>query len=196
MYLDLPDLPLLQDFLNAEEEIVFLISSEHATYATVESVALQPNAGYTLWHVPSGEIPPDCRDSEGRIVVDPWRKGHLGALRLRLEVCPGKYQQLVPRSNREGYELRLFEDNAAIGRSSFGWIGNKFSVIGERAHPATERWWKRLRRCISKQALKIASYGALESPDCGLQVWAFPAAYSAIVGGRPRSVNPVLWEIM
>jgi hypothetical protein len=194
MYLDVPDLLVVQEFLNAEEEIVFVLPSEHGNYVKAKRVALQVNAGYTIWHLPSGDIPQDCRDPDGSIVADPWAKWQVGAIRLRLEVCPGKYQTFIRRSSEQGYDLATFEDTSAIGRSGFNWIGNRFSVIGEKANPDTMRWWKRLRRWVSGNAKKVTSYGPLHSEDSGLEVWAFPAAYSALSRGRPRSINPVLYR--
>lgn len=190
MYLDLADVPLLQDYLNAESEIAIIVRSANSGYLTVKPVTLEPNAQYTLWHLPSGEIPQDCLDADGNIVADPWEKWHLGAINLRLEVCPRKYQTFVPRSLGVGFDLATFDDPSALGRSDFEWVGNKYSVIGKPAHPATDRWWKRLRRWVARNSTKVASYGALDNPDCVLDVWAFPAAYSALIAGRPRSMNP------
>jgi hypothetical protein len=192
MYLDVPDLLVIQEFLNADKEIVFVVPSEHGSYLTTKPIALQANAGYTMWHVPSGDIPRDCLNPDGKIVADPWAKWHVGAIRLRLEVCPGKYQTFVPMSSGRGYDLAMFQDGSAIGRSSFDWVGNKFSVIGKKANPGTVRWWQRLRRWVSKKAQKVASYGPLQSKGSSLEVWAFPAAYEALSCRRARSINPVL----
>jgi hypothetical protein len=192
LYLDTPDLPLLEGFLNDEEDIVFVLASGDGTFTTVGSTKLQPNSAYTLWHVPSGEIPTDCRDNQGRIVVDPLRGVHLGAIGLRLEVCPGKYQQYVPRAELGKVDLKLFTDPTAIGRSGFTWWGNRFKPIGKAAHPTTERWWRRLQRWVSKHAHKVTWTGPLEEANADLRMWAFPFAYTALKTGRPRSLNPVL----
>ena len=194
LYLDIPDLPLLEAFLNKEEEIAFVLRSGDGTFTCVGATTLQPNASYTLWHVSSGEIPADCRDERGRIIVDPSRGVHPGAIRLRLEACPGKYQQLVQRQHATGYELKLFEDSTAIGRSGFAWLGNKFKPVGTPAHPSTDQWWRRLRNWVAKHGRKVTWSGPLDSPESELRVWAFPFAYAAFSNGRPRSVNPVLWE--
>jgi hypothetical protein len=191
MYLDTADLPLLQDYLNAEIEIA-VIARASAGYALVKPVTLEPNAQYTLWHLPSGDIPGDCLDADGNIVADPWAKWHLGAIHLQLEVRPGKYQTFVPRSSGVGFDLATFDDPSALGRSDFEWVGNKYSVIGKPAHPATDRWWKRLRRWVGRNSTKVASYGALNNLDSVLDVWAFPAAYAALSAGKPRSMNPSL----
>ena len=132
MYLDTADLPLLQDYLNAEIEIA-VIARASAGYALVKPVTLEPNAQYTLWHLPSGDIPGDCLDADGNIVADPWAKWHLGAIHLQLEVRPGKYQTFVPRSSGVGFDLATFDDPSALGRSDFEWVGNKYSVIGKPA---------------------------------------------------------------
>jgi hypothetical protein len=193
LYLDMPDLSLLQEFLNNEGDLAFIIPSSDGTFEMKDSVTLEPNHKYTLWHVPSGDVPVDCCDVQGRIVVDPIRGVRPGAIDLRLEVSPGKYQQLVRRSQGDGYELKLFDDPTAIGRSHFGWLGNKFKLVGKGALPSTVRWWQRLRRWVSKHGHRVTWTGELEGPKSELRVWAFPFAYAALKLGRPRSVNPVLW---
>jgi hypothetical protein len=195
LYLDQPDLSLLQDFLNHEDEILFVMPAEPGHYAIADSVTLEPNAVYTLWHAPSGEIPDQCRDRHGRIVSDPWRVDNTSAFRLTLEVCPGKYQQLVPRSEGPGFDLQMFEDPCAIGRSGFEWLGNKYRPIGTGADPKTERWWQRLRRWVAKHGRKVTWTGPLEEPASELRLYAFPFAYAAFKNGRPRSINPVLLQM-
>ena len=74
MYLDVADLPIIQEFLNGEDEIVFVVPSEHGSYAAIKSIVLQPNAAYTIWHLPCGDIPQDCRSLDGSINTDPWTK--------------------------------------------------------------------------------------------------------------------------
>ena len=32
-----------------------------------------------------------------------------------------------------------------LGLSSFEWIGNWYKAIGIEAHPATKKWWERLK---------------------------------------------------
>jgi hypothetical protein len=174
---------------------MFVLPSGDGTFTCADSVSLQPNASYTLWHIPSGEIPADCRDGQGRIVKDPSRGGHLGAIRLTLEASPGKFQQLVPKPQGAGFDLKLFVNPSAIGRSGFTWYGNKFAPIGKAAHPSTDRWWRQLRRWVAKHGRQVTWSGPLLSPRSELKVWAFPSAYAAFEKGRPRSVNPVLlWE--
>ena len=190
LYLDGPDLPMLQDFLNLEEEIVFVTPADPGYFDVVHSVMLQPNADYTLWHVPSGEIPEECRDRYGRIISDPWRVTNTGAIRLNLEVSPGRYHQFVARSEGTGFDLRVFEDPSAIGRSGFQWLGNHYRPIGLGADPKTERWWQRLRRWVAKNGRKVTWWGPLEEPASMLRAWAFPHAYAAFKNGRPRSMNP------
>ena len=192
LYLDVLDLPLLESFLCKEEEIAFVLPCGDGTFIRADSVCLQPNAAYTLWHIPSGEIPADCRDNRGRIVKDPSRGVHPGAIRLTLEACPGRFVQMVPRPHGAGFDMKLFEDPSAFGRSGFVWCGNRFAPIGKAAHPSMDRWWGRLRRWVAKQGRKVTWSGPLLSPDSELRVWAFPFAYAAFESGRPRSMNPVL----
>jgi len=193
LYLDVPDLPLLESFLSKEEEIAFVLPSRDGTFTCADSVSLQPNAAYTLWHIPSGKIPAECLDDQGRIVKDPGRIAHPGAIRLRLEACPGKFQQLVPKPNGAGFDLKLFKDPSAIGRSGFAWWGNKFASCGKASHPSTEIWWRRLRRWVASHGRQVTWSGPILSPVSELKVWAFPSAYAAFENSRPRSINPVLF---
>ena len=207
MYLDLADLPLLEQFLNDDDQIIYVVKTGESQFQTLKSLTLrpfmrtgesqfqtfksltlQPFMRCVLWHLPCGDIPADCRDAEGRITTDPSIK-HLGAIQLTLQVRPGKYQTLVPRLTGDGSDLCTFESDIAIGRSDFGWVGNRYSIIGKKANPETARWWNRLRRWVSKQAIKVTWDGPIDGTDP--RAWAFPAAYSAIKSGTPRSVNSV-----
>jgi hypothetical protein len=206
MYLDHADLALLEQFLNDDDQIIYVVKTGESQvqtlksqtlppsmktyesqFQTFKSLTLQPFMHCTLWHLPCGEIPADCRDSQGRITIDPYIK-HLGAIGLDLQVRPGICQTFVPRPNGVGHELSTFESEIAIGRSDFGWVGNKYSIIGKKANPETERWWKHLRRWVSKHATKVTWD---DTTDLDARAWAFPAAYSAIKSGTPRNVNPV-----
>ena len=189
MYLDLDDLPMLEQFLNDDEQILFVVRTGESLFQTFKPFKLRPNMECTLWHLPCGKIPLACRDAKGRITVDPCipTASQLGAISLELQVRPRKYQTLVPRACGQLYDLCNFDDDSAIGRSDFGWIGNRFSSCSERPNKKTELWWNRLRRWISKNAIKIPFYGPIDGPR--RDAWAFPAAYSAIKSGTPRSAN-------
>src|SRR5437762_2206676 len=41
-------------------------------------------------------------------------------------------------------------DSYRIYISHFGWIGNHYSILGSKANPSTEKFWKRLRRMVKK----------------------------------------------
>ena len=77
MYLDAADIPIIQEFLNGEDEIVFVVPSEHGSYVTIKSIVLQPNAAYTIWHLPCGDIPQDCRSVDGSSTRIPGPNGRL-----------------------------------------------------------------------------------------------------------------------
>ncbi len=80
---------------------------------------------------------------------------------------------------------REVRDKRVLGVSHFGWIGNHYRCIGSPAPPATERWWRRLRRWVQRVATPVTPSGPPHGP--GASLYAFPAALAAIRGGMARS---------
>ena len=69
--------------------------------------------------------------------------------------------------------------------------GLHYQVIlqGEGAKPTTEKWWKRLRRQITKRAVRIPREGPTDGPDA--EIWALPSALESIRNGTFREMNPM-----
>jgi len=68
-----------------------------------------------------------------------------------------------------------------IGRSDFFWIGNYYSIIGDKADLKTDQWWKSLRNRIAKVAVQIPSTGPIDRKP--KEIWAFPQALEKIRAG-------------
>src|SRR6266498_4489178 len=91
MYLVEPDVEFLNDWLNQEEEIAFLVSNGHKRWiAKKEHNILNDlknnffafsHPEYSLWHIPSGNLP----------VIKP----HRGGVTLRLKEEDWKYEQTI-----------------------------------------------------------------------------------------------------
>jgi hypothetical protein len=191
MYLLGPDVELLTERLDSDEEIAWLVTNGPGRWvARPEHPALDGDR-YGLWHVPSGPLPllTDWGDdaSDG-LIENPWSgwqeklegadsdipyfgAGHPGVYWLNLRTSGG--------SASRGVE---------IGLSSFEWIGNHYRAIGSPAKQTTQRHWRRLRYWVAKRARLIPRIGRLNGPES--EIYAFPAALSAIKAGAKRAANP------
>ena len=203
MYLLDKDVEFLNDWLNQEEEIAFLISDgpkrwiakkEHPILADVgtQLFGVQkygapfkfavPNAAeYHLWHVPSGALPLLNGDIVGWI-ENPWsgwtelRAGANFRIPYFGAGHPGAIHLEIHLPH--GEEIRM---------SNFGWIGNHYKSIGSGADRSTEKFWSTLRRMARNVATQIARSNA---PNGRKEVFAFPKAYEEIKNGRPCALNP------
>ncbi|MEJ7661800.1 MAG: hypothetical protein WKG07_20585 [Hymenobacter sp.] len=195
MYLLQPDVELLNEWLNKETEIAFLVSNGPNQWIAQERRNIVDDLGkqlssrehnfsrpdyaeYNLWHVPSGDLPL----LEGSIIPNPWAgwteirdsrssrvpdfgAGHPGIIRLEIKLQPVNE---IPISN-------------------FGWIGNHYRIIGFPAERSTEIFWKRLRGAIKKMSTQIPRSNDTQGKN---EIFAFPAAYQEIKNGRPCALNP------
>ncbi|MGI4763013.1 MAG: hypothetical protein ACRYF0_20035 [Janthinobacterium lividum] len=199
MYLLPSDTELLNDWLNREIEIAFLVANGPASWIAQNTriisrdigtqVAmrghsfLRPNyAEYNLWHVPSGPLPLLTHGLTDGIIEDPWH----GWTELR-----GGQNPRIPYfgAGHPGVihlELKFYQGEE-IPMSNFGWIGNHYRLIGSAADKSTEAFWKKLRSVIKKMATQIprANYAGGKN-----EIFTFPAAYQEIKNGCPCAINP------
>lgn len=110
--------------------------------------------------------------------------GHPGAIRLEVETRSLRHLEM--ENDYITIRRRVCDENV-LGLSGFDWIGNHYRNIGHPAHPATEKWWKRLGRRVRSIAKKIPLSGPLEGEAA--DIYAFPAALAAIQNGMARSAN-------
>lgn len=199
MYLLPPDIELLNNWLNQENEIAFLVADGPGKWIAQNSrtishdidtqVAMRGHSflrpdyvEYNLWHVPSGPLPLLTQGLTDGLIQDPWQ----GWTELR-----GGQNPRIPYfgAGHPGIihlELKLYP-SAEIPMSNFGWIGNHYRISGSAADKSTEYFWKRLRRVIKKMATQIprANYAGGKN-----EIFAFPAALQDIKNGRPCALNP------
>jgi hypothetical protein len=223
MYLLDKDVEFLNDWLNQEEEIAFLISIGRRQWIAKKEHAILPDIGkqiweheeaeyevwgndkpdlsipnfveYQLWHIPSGALPlldankggvklklkKEDWENEGK-VDNPW----LGWTEIRTGANPRIPYFGAGHPGVIHLELNLPHDNE-IRMSNFGWIGNRYKIIGSAADQSTERFWNKLRRMAKKIGTQIPRSN---DPNGKKEIFAFPTAYEEIRNGRPCSLNP------
>ena len=192
MYLLRGDVELLVEHLDSDEEIAWLVGDGPGRWAAQPEHPPLEFPRYGLWHVPSGPLPllaEGGSEAEDSLIEDPssgWQEklagadsetpyfgpGHPGVYWLNLRTTGGSTSR-----------------GAEIGMSSFEWIGNHYRAIGSPARPTTQRHWRRLRYWVAKHARRIPRIGRLNGPEPP-EIYAFPAALSAINAGTKRASNP------
>jgi hypothetical protein len=190
MYLLRPDVELLIDRLDSDEEVAWLVARGPNQWGAQVRHPLLDRGCYGLWHVPSGPLPLLASyedDADDGLIDDPWsgwseecpgadpRIPYFGAGH------PGVYWLNLPTSQRPRGKID-------ISMSSVGWIGNYFRPIGRGADKATERHWRRFRYWVKEHACPIPRIGRVNGPRP--EIYAFPAALSAIKAGATRAINP------
>jgi hypothetical protein len=204
MYLLKPDIEFLNDWLNQEDDIAFLVSNgskkwiarkEHNINFDIDS---QTNNSfikrYSLWHIASGALPLlggnsgavslrlNKDDFIQETIADPWkgwtekRTGADSSTPYFGAGHPGIFHLTIK-----------MPANNEIPISGIEWIGNHYRIIGNGADKTTEAFWNKLRRMAKKVATQI--------PRCNdsmgrNEIYAFPKAYEEIRNGRPCSLNP------
>ncbi len=188
MYLLGKDVDEVVGHLDDDEEIAWLVSIDDLHWRAHSTHPPLVTTRFALWHVPSGPI--EMQDDRGRVIEvrDPWDGW---------SALPNPHDPRIPNiGNHPGFitiDLDIF-DPTVIGRSGFGWIGNYFRPIGDKAGPETVQWWKRLRRWVAKRAVRVPPTGPLDGPKPS--VWAFPEALAAMRSGANRAINPTWMKRM
>ncbi len=183
------DLPVLLSFLNASEEIAFVVSGGPGRWIAVKNLLSLTDGRYCLWHVPSGVLPliRGVGQPTG-VIADPFQgwsevrggadstqpyfgAGHSGVIWLNVHSAGKHWSSGKPQ----------------VGLSSFEWVGNHYKVIGSSAKPETESFWKNLRRWVQKHAVKVPR-GGPQSPTLP-EIWAFPGAQALFEIGMEGGNN-------
>ena len=209
MYLLKDDLEFLNDWLNQEDEIAFLISNGYKKWKAVKEFDLwqdlqvneldydgniysfpQFYRQYLLWHVTGGSLPllkpieggvKLFDDTPEEIIDNPWA----GWTETRTGADPFRPYFGAGCPATISLDLNL-NSETEIPLSHFGWIGNRYKLIGSPAEETTEKFWKRLRKMISKVSTKVSRQN---SNDYKPEIYAFPNAYKAIQKGQPCSLT-------
>jgi hypothetical protein len=177
----------IRAWINADPDIAWIVKEgqDKRVYhwkAVKELAALRPGE-YALWqtsalrlNIPSGS--PTVPDAP---VLDPFQGW---TQTLDTEDCEqpwfgGNLPGPVSFTWRE--EGREKPDSLA--RSDFSWLGNRFAAIGKPAHPKANRWWAKLKRFVTAQAVPIQW-------SAKIAAYAFPGALVQIRSGRHFDLNP------
>src|SRR5262249_16954594 len=132
-------------------------------WAAVKHLDALPDGHYTLWHIPGGPLPLLAAEGgQDGVIPDPWagwlerrpgadpRPPYFGPGHPALVALEVATRTLLETELEDDLVTvrRQVRDERSIGLSHLRWIGNHYRVIGFAAHPATERWWRRLRRRV------------------------------------------------
>jgi len=188
IYADSNDFRTIHDWLNASEELAFIVADGPQRWRAVSTVPSLATDRVCLWHVPSGPLPLLHAQPSREVssITDPWSgwqelragadasrpyfgAGHPGIIWLN-------HRPISRRSQR------------GIGLSSYEWIGNHYRDIGNAADAATEVFWRSMRRWTQKHAKKIPRDGPIDGSRA--EIFAFPSALAAFESGVERDANP------
>ncbi len=188
MYLEPEDADILLSWLNDDEHIAFIKSNGPKKWIAVKTLDKLKTRN-TLWHIPYSNLPlQKPYPEEPGIIFNPWNgweEMHENKSKVPYfgTGCPGiiELDVLIDR-------FYIDEDRKPVDvilKSSFGWIGNYFRIIGRPALKETEIWWKRMRQRINKISKKITiHYDNKGGGYKQLDIYAFPAAAKAIENGK------------
>jgi hypothetical protein len=203
MYLMKPDVEILNDLLNKDDEIAYLVSNGHKEWIAKKQIDINTEIAsqnlirefdskqinsieFNLWHIPSGSLPllnlkkdEQCEDGK---VTNPW----IGWIELRTGANSSipYFGAGHPGVINLKIKLPIAEE---IYMSSFGWIGNHYKLIGNGADPSTEIFWQKLRKLVKKFSTQIPRGNSEKEKN---EIFAFPTAYKEIKKGRGCSYNP------
>jgi hypothetical protein len=184
MYLATGDVTIVSAMLNADEAVAFLVADGPKRWKAVSSLPTLPLGRTGMWHILSGPLPLLTVDGQGdEQVRDPfsgWNELHAGT-----DPTTPYFGAGHPGVIWLNLCLSAKERNSAGGMSSFEWIGNRYSRIGNPATMATELWWKSLRRRIQKIAKKVPRQSSFPP-----EIFAYPAALALLQEGQQFDGNP------
>lgn len=189
-YADDSDFLGIVEYLNADDDIAFIVSAGPKSWKAVSKVNFHHlQEKIQLWHIAGGPLPLVDQSRQGKTIKDPfsgWEDPSPSDLDHRRTPyfgpgCPVIFELVISAEGKR--------DNNAIGISTLGWIGNHYSKIGNPAPESTKEVWERLRKWISKNSKKkITRSGPLDQGT--KDVYAFSGAYEKFLGGMAREENP------
>lgn len=185
MYLNEKDLKLLSHWLNQESDIAIIKSIGERQWKAFDEISIESAGRYCLYHKKAGPLPLLNKKNLGDdiTVKDPFS----GWTEIRSGADPTQPYFGPAKSAVYWLNIRI-SSNSIIEMSSFEWVGNHYSIIGEPAAKATKKWWNRLRRWVKKQSTHIPRTGDIDCPN--KEIYAFDNAFNKISNGSPRALNP------
>src|SRR5205823_3233565 len=115
---------------------------------------LRPGA-YALWHTQALRlnVPSGSKSIPDAPVLDPFQGW---TQTLDSEECEQPwFGGNLPGPVSFAWREAGHEKPGSLGRSGFNWLGNRYSSIGKPAHPKASRWWAKLKRFVTTQAVPI-----------------------------------------
>jgi hypothetical protein len=186
-YADVVDIAGILAYLNKDDATAFIVTDGTKRWRAAARLPSLPDGRYTLWICLAGPLPLlRPRPQTNLIVDDPWS----GWDELRTGANPKEAYFGSSPTVVAWLHVRTHgrESPGSIGLSSFGWVGNKYSRIGNPAPPAALDWWKKLGRNLKRRAIRIPRCGPLDGPKP--EIWAQPSALAKFHDGTPRDRNP------
>ena len=195
VFVDEQDAKILLRWLSDDQDIAFIVPTGPRQWKAVPAVSELEDGNYSLWYVPSGPLPLLGGDDPNAIIANPWQgwtdlrpsadsttayfgAGHLGEIRLSLQTRHRPYSQ------QERSELRLLNglllgSKDLMSVSDFQWIGNRHQPAPKQMH----QWWRRLKRWIEPEAIRVRPYTAISGTYERWSFWAFPSAFQKLSNG-------------
>lgn len=192
LYLTKKDASSIVEWINSEEGIVWIIKDSQQglkyRWKAVSKIENVESKEYCLWKVDAGSlrIPSRRQEIDDAIVLDPFSGWEQTLDSERAEVP--WFGAAAPETFGFVFRENGKEKDGSIGRSGFNWIGNYFSIIGNGAPDDCKKWWERLKRYVKKNSTGIPWPGEIGSGRTG--AYAFEEAYTELINGRPKDVNP------
>jgi hypothetical protein len=152
-YLAGDDPKILLSFLNESDEIAFVIPAGVRRWKTISDIPELESGRQFLWHKPGGPLP---LFRGGYEPEEPILDPESGFWSQSLDQpCFGPTATNVIWLHFRPVIYDKESGAPTINLSEFSWIGNRYANIGHPAPPATEKWWKQLKRVVQKHAVKV-----------------------------------------
>jgi hypothetical protein len=193
IYLEKKDIKILNEFLNLEKDIAFLVStgknewiakSEWDILNDIEKDQflgekyVPKTCQYSLWHIPSGKLP--ISENENQFIENPWNGWTENSTSQRRTPYFGT-------SCTKIFRLTIQIDDKETPISGIEWIRNHYKIIGIEAEKSTDKFWNKLRRFIKKNSSQIPRCNHIEGKP---EIFAFINAYKEISNGKNCALNP------
>ncbi|NTZ43346.1 hypothetical protein G7A66_09665 [Altererythrobacter sp. SALINAS58] len=188
LYIGSEDLPLLNEILRSDNDLALLRHEQGDRWKAVLDYEVEADGHYSFWHKDGGPllVPDKVRLSDiYEEIINPFE----GWDQHRLNQFGQPFLNNLPSIIDLTVMVEPKNSEDSFGMSSFGWIGNYFSVLGKVAPDATKKRWTKLRREVSKIAPRVPR-GWL-TRDTKPEVFALPHAYKLFRTGARGAINPI-----
>jgi hypothetical protein len=182
-FADEHDAPLLLERLNDDPEVSFLVDdagpivggsewtwSRYRLMTRLPSIA---DGEHHLWHVAGHPFP----SGHERVHPDPALSViHFTLWSRHRPYAEDELQSLPARVSH------WTKGHPFLASSHLSWLGNRYSIIGAPAHPATVKWWARLQRWMRSHATPLKVHSQVT-------FYAFPSALERLRAGVAYDAN-------